>query len=164
MRYYDIKRHWTKRIESHLADERLNAILVRDFNKFTTGRWGQPFKRGMFPRDFETCMWDVWHRGPEPRFWRYVKHAACHWLVNFNLRLARLAVPRRQWRIVTSQKHSTVWDGGRTLFDMNFLALGVPSDEAFELADRGRRLPPGKELRVYPAAHFSEDLRGRPAS
>ena len=37
MRYYDLKRHWTRRIEPHLTDERLNAILVRDFNKFTFG-------------------------------------------------------------------------------------------------------------------------------
>jgi hypothetical protein len=31
MRCYDVKRHWTRRIQPHLADEKLNAILVRDF-------------------------------------------------------------------------------------------------------------------------------------
>lgn len=45
MRYYDLKWHWTKRIEPHLGDEKLNAILVRDFNKFTQGNWRTPFKR-----------------------------------------------------------------------------------------------------------------------
>ena len=54
MRYYDIKRHWTRRIEPHLADERLNAVLVRDFNRFTFGRWKQRFTRGMYPRQFES--------------------------------------------------------------------------------------------------------------
>jgi len=39
MHYYDLKRHWTRRIEPHLADARLNAILVRDFNLFTQGMW-----------------------------------------------------------------------------------------------------------------------------
>jgi hypothetical protein len=30
--------------------------------------------------------------------------------------------------------HSTTWDGKDTLFDMNFLALGVAPDEAWQLA------------------------------
>lgn len=68
----------TQRIEPHLTGERLNAILVRDFNKFTDGRWGTPFTPGQFPRDFESCNWWCGHRGPEPRYWRYVKHSACH--------------------------------------------------------------------------------------
>jgi hypothetical protein len=155
MRYYDIPRHWTKKIVPHLDDERLNHVLVRDFNKYTQGLWGEPFTHGQFPREFESCDWSLEHRGPEPRYWRYVKHAACHWLVNFNLRLAQLVAPDRPWRIVTSDKHSTVWDGEETLFDFNFLALGVPPDECFRLADR-KRLAPGKELRVHLARHWSE--------
>jgi hypothetical protein len=147
MRYYDLKRHWTKRIEPHLGDEKLNAILVRDFNKLTTGNWGKRFTRGQFPRDYESCDWWIHHRGSEPRFWRYVKHGACHWLVNFNLRLAQLAEPDRPWRIVTSQDHSTVWDGKETLFDFNFLALGIPADRCFEMANE-QHLAPGKEYRA----------------
>lgn len=144
MRYYDLKRHWTKRIEPHLGDAKLNAILVRDFNKFTTGNWGKPFHRGQLPRDFESCDWD-WERvGREPRYLRYVKHSACHWLVNFNLRLAQSVEPDRVWRIVTSDAHSTVWDGKQTLFEFNFLAFGIPADECFSLAN-AEHLPPGKE-------------------
>jgi hypothetical protein len=154
MRYYDLKRHWTKRIEPHLGDERLNAILVRDFNKFTFGRWRKPFKPGMFPDEFESCDWRCDHHPPHPRFWRYVKHSACHWLVNFNLRLAEIVEPGRQWRIVTSEDHSTVWDGNDTLFDINFLALGIHPDECFRLANQ-KHLPPGKELKVYFANHYS---------
>jgi hypothetical protein len=154
MRYYDLKRHWTNRIEPHLADAKLNAVLVRDFNKFTQGRWGKPLTHGRFPRDFESCDWRWEHRGTQPRFWRYVKHSACHWLVNFNLRLAQLVEPGRPWRILASDDHSTVWDGDQTLFDFNFLALGIPADECFRLAD-GDRLLPGRELKVYLAEHFS---------
>jgi hypothetical protein len=95
MRYDDLQRHWTRRIEPHLDDSSLNAILVRDFHKFTFGRWRKRFTPGQYPRQFESCNWDWGHKGPEPRYWRYVKHAACHWLVNFNLRLAQLAEPAR---------------------------------------------------------------------
>jgi hypothetical protein len=37
MRYYDLKKHWTKRIVPQLVIEELDDILVRDFNKFA--RW-----------------------------------------------------------------------------------------------------------------------------
>jgi hypothetical protein len=154
MRYYDVKRHWIKRIEPHLADEELNEVLVRDFNRYTMGRWNQPFTKGQYPEEFESCDWAWEHRRPWPPYWRYVKHAACHWLVNFALRLANLSVPRRTWQIVTSQMHSTVWDGKHTLFDLNFQALGVTSEECWECAiSRGKLLRPGEYLKTYFADH-----------
>lgn len=88
IRYYDLKRHWTKRIMPHLGDKKLNELLVADFNKYVGGRWNQRFEPGNFPNEFESCDWQLGHRGPWPRYWRYVKHAACHWIVNFALRLA----------------------------------------------------------------------------
>jgi hypothetical protein len=35
---------------------------------------------------------------------------------------------------VSSQKHSTFWDGAQTLFDINFLTLGVDPNEAWRVA------------------------------
>ncbi len=152
VRYYDLVRNWNRMVP-HLDDKELNAILVHDFNKYTMGLWKRRFAEGMFPRDFESCDWDAGRRGPRPRFWNYVKHGACHWLVNFNLRLATLAVPKRPWRIVTSDLHSTVWDGAEVLFDFNGLALRVPPQEFFELAwEGGVVLPPGQFARVGYAA------------
>ena len=147
LRYYDLQRHWTKRIEPHLTDERLNAILVRDFNKFTFGNWKKKFQPGDLPRDFESCDWCWEHRGRAPRYWRYVKHSACHWLVNFNLRLAQLVEPNRPWCIVTSEAHSTVWDGKETLFEFNFLAFGLSADECFSMANVDH-LKPGQQYRA----------------
>ena len=105
IRYYPLQRHWTKKIRPHLTDEKLNATLVKDFNKFTWGRWRQKFKRGELPFTYESCDWWCTHRGPMPRYWQYVKHAACHWTANWALELAQLVEPNRQWRIITSQKH-----------------------------------------------------------
>jgi hypothetical protein len=163
MQYYPIQKNWGRRIKPHLVDPEFNRILVMDFNKFTYGRWREEFKPGMLPEQFESCDWricrDDGRRGPDPEYWRYVKHSACHWLVNPALRLAMLSVPNREWRIVTSQKHSTVWDGDRTLFDLQFSALGVKPDEAFESARnyRGKVLPPGAYLEVYMADHYSKE-------
>lgn len=159
MKYYNFIRNWTKKIEPHLRNEELNRILVTDLNKYTTGRWDKEFPPGKYPRDFESCDWGWDHRGKEPRYWKYVKHSACHWVVNFNLRLSMLSEPKQLWRIVTSQKHSTVWDGETTLFDMNFSALDVDPDEAWELANhRGRILKPGKMRRCGYPEHFSVEM------
>jgi hypothetical protein len=75
MKYYDLKKNW-HRVKPHLADDKLNDILVRDFNKFTFGRWGRKFTYGDLPCEFESCDWDIDHRGRRPAFWQYVKHSA----------------------------------------------------------------------------------------
>ena len=150
MKYYNLKTNWENKIVPHLGNKDLNDTLVRDFNKYTMGRWNQSFKKGMWPRQFESCDWDVDQEGPEPPFWRYVRHAACHWLVNFTLKLAMLVLPYRPWRILTSVSHSTVWDGTNTLFDFNFQAMGIPARECHETATfKGREIAPARLLRVY---------------
>jgi hypothetical protein len=149
MKYYPFSKKWSI-IKPHLDNQEVKRILVEDFNKFTYGRWGREFTEGMLPKQFETCDWDIDHRGRRPQYWSYVKHAACHWLVNFNLTLAQLVEPKKEWRIVTSQDHSTVWDGKDTLFDMNFSAIGVDPDDAFNLANK-KVLPIGKRLVVHKA-------------
>jgi hypothetical protein len=69
-----------------------------------------------------------------------------------------LAEPKRKWRIITSDKHSTVWDGEYTLFDFNFQALGVSPKECFEDAVIGGWiLEPGTYLRVHFAKHYSKE-------
>lgn len=157
MQYYDVVKNWRK-IKPHLNDGELNNILVNNFNKFTYGRWKQEFKRGMYPRDFETCDWDVFRKGRKPEFFKYVKHAACHWLVNWNLRLAMLVEPDIEWRILTSNFHSTVWDGKETIFDCNFLAMGVDPMKAFEMANECD-LGAGCYMVVYYADHFASQIQ-----
>jgi hypothetical protein len=154
MRYYDLRKNWPK-VQRHLHNPRVTKTLARDFNKFTYGRWRQrfPSDHGRVPFDFESCDWWIQHRGPKPRFWKYVKHSACHWLVNFALELAQLVEPKRKWRIITSDKHSTVWDGEGRLFDFNFQALGIDPGECFKLAN-DQELALGQHLTVYMAEHW----------
>jgi hypothetical protein len=119
MRYYDLKANWRK-VKRHIPAA--EGVLVRDFNKYTFGRYGKEFTAGRFPAEFDLCDWQP--GGYWPAFWRYVCHGACHWLANFNLHLAMCVEPREPWRILTSQKHSTVWNGGDMLFEFNFQAFG----------------------------------------
>ena len=157
MKYYDLKKNWRK-VKKHIEHPEVQRILVRDFNRYTWGRWRQKFLPGMVPTQFESCDWQLEHRGKRPAFWRYTKHAACHWLVNFALRLAQLVEPKREWRIITSQKHSTVWDGAGLLFDFNFSAMGIEPAECFELAFE-TALKPGEYHDVYWAEHWRSEMR-----
>jgi hypothetical protein len=146
--YYDLKKHWRK-VKRHLSDPVLNDVLVEDFNKFTFGHRNEPFRHGDYPAEFETCQW--WpdkYDDPKFRFcayMKYVKHSACHWLVNFALRLAVLVEPNREWRIITSDEHSTVWDGRDTLFEFNWQAFGIPAEECFR-STYDEELRPGEYM------------------
>lgn len=151
MQYYPIVRNWSK-IKKHLDNKDLNRILNRDFNKFTYGRWREKFpsNKYKFPRDIETSDWEYSIPGRHPEYFNWVKHSACHWLVNFNLKLAQLTEPKGQWRIITSQEHSTVWDGKITLFDFNFSALRIDPNEAFHIANKENiQLKIGELMKVY---------------
>lgn len=153
--YYPFIRKWY-RIRPHLNNPDFRSILESDFKKFTMGRWGEKFGPGDYPADFESCWWYPNRPGRWPAYWQFVKHAACHWLVNSNLKLAELSEPKRSWRILTSKWHSTVWDGELTLFDMNYSAFGVAPEDAF-LDAYGRELKPGSQLIVGSAAHYIKE-------
>jgi hypothetical protein len=158
MHYYNLQKNWRK-ITRHLNNPTVSHALVRDFNLFTMGTWATPFTPGMLPEDVESCDWRCeGRRGPMPHYWRYVKHSACHWVVNFTLQLAQLVEPKKNWCIVTSDEHSTVWDGGSILFDFNFQALGISATECWQEARYGKNakvLDPGSELSCFtPAPYF----------
>jgi hypothetical protein len=164
MRYYDLQKNWTKKIEPHLVNKQLNKILVRDLNKLSSSRWGKSFVYGQYPWEYGGREWKIGHNGPAPRYWSYTQFGSCHWLVNFNLKLATLVEPQQGWRIVKSAEHSTVWDGAETLFEFNFLAFGIPPHECFDLAsDDGTVLPPGKFARTYSVPHFTTEIKMREA-
>ena len=82
MRYYDVQKNWRK-VKPYLDDPVVKAVLVRDFNKFTFGRWDKTFTDDKTPHQFESCDWSLsrGRPGPMPAYRWYVKHSVCHWLV-----------------------------------------------------------------------------------
>jgi len=159
MEYYDLKKNWRK-VRPHLADKELNDILVEDFNKYTFGIWRKKFTHERLPSEFDCCDWRWSHRGRYPAFWSYACHSACHWVVNFSLRLAMLVMPDKPWRIITSPRHSTVWDGGELLFDLNWQAIGFEPNECFDDAFE-KELQPGEYREVGFAEHWTVDKARR---
>jgi hypothetical protein len=47
MQYYDLQKNWRK-VKRYINEPEVQAVLVRDFNKFTFGRWGNEFKPGLY--------------------------------------------------------------------------------------------------------------------
>jgi len=114
-----------------------------------------PRTRYSCPAAFDSCDWrfDRNKRGPSPAFWDYACHGACHYVADLCLFVAHTCYPETGWRIITSDKHSVVWNGDvnrPVLFDVNFAAIGVKATEAWELANhKGRTLKPLRWLRPW---------------
>ena len=158
-RYYDLKKNWRK-VRPHLSDPLANYILIDDFNKFTRGIWKKPFLHGQYPAEFDRDCWsddefDEERTSPRYAYMDYVAPGACHWLANFALRLAMLTEPSREWRVISSEYHSTVWDGRNTLFEFNWQAFGTPPADCFQAAF-DLELPPGEYMEVGVALRRDE--------
>lgn len=69
-----------------------------------------------------------------PTFWGWVCDGACHSLVPLYLWIAQQVEPMTAWRVITSDAHSTVWDGAGRLFDPQFEAMGIEPTETFRRA------------------------------
>jgi len=140
IRYYPITKMWSK-IRPHLHSPFVQEILVRDFNKFTYGRWKKPFSQGMVPAMFEPRPWWSGCELPKEAWWHYTCTIADDWLLNFNLALATRVAPLERWRIIGCGS-STVWNGFETLFDINRSLYEIPAQAIFEFAGSGLfRLP-----------------------
>lgn len=114
-----------------------------------------PGRKVDLPTDYDSCDWRFNGRGPysrQPKFWDYAKHSACHWVADLALYVAMKSSPDTPWRILTSSKHTTVWNGcilDPILFDINFQALGITAEECIKLASSGKELRPGVYLKAY---------------
>ncbi len=147
-KHYGFQRRW-RRVRPHLYDAHAVRILERDLGRFVEGKFGKyghKFKPSDLPTKHDNCDWRCSRRGRPAKWWDWSCHGACHWLVNFNRRLAELAEPRRSWLIVSSDEHSTVWDGRETLFDINMEAFGVSADEVWEMATAPGYCVLGKDI------------------
>ena len=158
--FFPIQKHW-RRLGPLFKSKESKSIWLPNMLEYHRNRaheFGFKYirKKDMegSPACWDSCDWrfNREHPGPSPGFWEFACHSACHWVADMCLYVASNAYPNTPWRIVTSDKHSTVWNGcpkTPVLFDVNFLAIGVKPKEAWELASKGRMLKPGQWLRPW---------------
>lgn len=155
MEYYDIQKNWRK-LKPHFQAEDLQVVWQEGLSRFEYIRAYDNWKKGFrsdkpfemwkpskfeLPTTTESCDWRAMYpertgkRGPQPAYFDYVRHGACHYMVDFYWHVANRALPEYDWIVVSSDTHSTVWAVGTDiLFDPQFLALGIDADEAWEMA------------------------------
>jgi hypothetical protein len=156
VRYFPIVRHWARLRPIYYSREAYAVWWPNmvEYHAQKAREYGfQPrLENRKVPSAFDGCDWRCSRRGRPPEYARFVCHGACHWLVDLSLFVATEAFPKTPWRIVTSEEHSSVWNGNcelPVLYDPNFLALGVEPREAMRLAStRGRVLLPCLALSV----------------
>lgn len=165
--YFPIQKHWRK-LGPIFRSKEAKAVWEPNMIEFDEQRANdrgckssRKSKWERLPMHYDSCDWRFCadgQRGPRPRYWDYVCHRACHWLVDLCLYVAMTAYPKVSWRIVSYDRdgngnsHSTVWNGdceNPVLFDANFMALGVRAKDAWKTASKGRMLKPGKWLRPW---------------
>ncbi len=155
--YFDIKARWRSLkpvFESDTARSIWEPCLLEYAHQRAEnyGYTFRPREDDATPSHYDSCDWRCDHKGRMPAYWDYACHSACHWVADLALFVAQSKLPSEDWRIVTSQKHSTVWNGdceNPLLFDINFSAIGVDASEALKLAAKGRELKVGKYLKPY---------------
>lgn len=141
--YYDIQKNWRKLKpwfeEAYIIETAYEEM--EEYNWAKSDDWGftynpKPFDYSIRPSDYDGMDWRCDKPGRKPKYWDWACAGACHWVNNIGMLVAKFALPKHDWRIVTSNKHTTVWDGKDTLFDLNFLALGVSVERCWELASQ----------------------------
>ena len=79
-------------------------------------------KSSRYPVDYDSSDWrcDV---EDAPWWYTYVCLGNCHAMARLSLIVMKQVEPEVDWQIVSSDEHSTCWDGGHRIFDMNYMAI-----------------------------------------
>ena len=78
-------------------------------------------KSSRYPVDYDSLDWRYNMR---KRWWhKYVCARNCHAMAKHSLYIMSRVEPEVDWQIVSSDEHSTCWDGGHRIFDMNYMAI-----------------------------------------
>lgn len=159
-KYLDVQKHWRK-LGPIFHCPRAACIWLPCMIEYWQVRahdnhykYNPPRIEPYCPSVFDSCDWRFNRSKPgrAPEFWDFVCHGACHWIVDLDLFVAINAYPSVPWQILSSNRHSTVWNGdyhNPVLFDINYLALEVAPAEALRLAWPGMLLKPWCYLKPY---------------
>jgi hypothetical protein len=144
IRFYDIQANWRRLRDLFYSKYNLYDLYIRmeSFEKLRKEEYGYEYKPREFTLDLRPVFYDYYSwrsrrnkRGRMPAFWDFACQSACHWVNAWAMEcICSEMYTEFRWRLVTSDKHTTIWDGDKTLFDINFLALGISPEEAWELA------------------------------
>ena len=132
--YFNVSKYWDKLNPIYETDE-IKEIALYKLNAYLKvkakddGYTFKPLTEFVYPCDYNSDFWICDGRKRRLKYFNWVLHRACHWMAPINLEVIVKALPDREWRLVYSDFHSTVFDGKRTVYDLNYKAWGVPITE-----------------------------------
>ena len=166
-RHFDIGRNW-KKLAPYAETKEARRRLDRDLRIYSAVRareadehykklghknysssWNQ-YTEGTMPNGLDTRCQSMSAR--PKKYEDYILGGGCHWIVNWSLCILEHALPKKEWRIVSSDLHSAVWDGNKTFFDITYFPRGLSIDDTYwNTIHQGscRILAPGQELKLY---------------
>ena len=137
LKYFNISKNW-KVLGPIYESPEIVELAFTEMNAYIEARAEQHgFKykedrRCHYPRWFDSCDWRFDRKGRPPIFDKWICHSACHWTANINAEVIMKAQPTKNWRVINSSYHSTVWDGKNTIYDTNFYGLKIPIEDVVE--------------------------------
>ena len=130
LKYFDISRHW-KTLNPIYESPEIRELALYEMNCYRECQalnYGIKFKEikeFRYPGYFDSCDWRCDRRGRPPLYDNWICHSACHWIANINMAVVKKAFPNREWRVINSYFHSTVFDGDRTIYDTNLKGMNI---------------------------------------
>ena len=89
----------------------------------------------LLPHHFDSMGWRYFEKGEtHPKYWDYVCSRACHFMIKLYHWVIVQALPEHDWQIISSDSHSTIWNGKDLIYDPAFQALQISAGKCFDLA------------------------------
>ncbi len=154
LRYFNVSRYWKSKLNPIYESDAVKEIALHEMNRYIENKadkYNFTFKERKsfeYPIYFDSCDWRWGRIGRPPLYDNWICHAACHWIANINATVIMQAFPDRDWRVINSIYHSTVWDGKDTIYDTNFYGLKIPIHDVRD----GINNDP--ELFIHPIGHI----------
>jgi hypothetical protein len=156
--YFDHRKHWRK-LQPIFESDEIKDVSNREMNSFKLADYhpgNRVYRTFRYPEEYDYGDWRFWRgRGRPANYLKWVCAGSCHWSAVVNLHVLKIYQPEIPWQLVTSRDHSTVWDGNKLIFDMQYYALTVPIDELVAIVNSS------KNRKIYPPGlilnHFPED-------
>jgi hypothetical protein len=135
MKFYPVVKNWSRKICPHLDNPTLQKVLVSDFNKYTTGRWGKRFRLGAISSRLRELWLEMGCSWQTPKVLSVCESWRLSLASQLQSYIGATRGSEKRMACRNSLIHSTVWDGEHTLFDLNGMALfNGDAPECFVLA------------------------------
>ncbi|MEN9566485.1 MAG: hypothetical protein RLZZ69_1681 [Cyanobacteriota bacterium] len=154
--YFDHRKHWRK-LQPIFESDEIKEASNREMNSFKLTDYhpgNRVYRNFRYPEEYDNSDWRFERgRGRPANYLRWVCSRSCHWSAIVNLQVLWIYQPEIPWCLVTSRDHSTVWDGHKLIFDMQYYALTIPINELVEIVNSSKNreiYPPGISLIHFP--------------